>query len=194
MKKGNVSARKVACRAVFAVGCFVFIQLVGLRGARAESPRKVAGFELLGMLGYGAVIGESTHHPFGATVGVDFGYTWPVGLRIGTDASYGFGRREEYTRWNGEVDSTHYSSLTFGISVGYDVLLSSSLKLRAAGDAGGLALFNRDEGDLDGGWFYLGPRVALIWNYRAFEFGLQSKYLFTSPNCLQVGLIGGTRF
>ena len=190
MKKGNVSA----CRAVFALGCFVFVQLVGVRGARAESPRKVEGFELLGMLGYGAVVRESTHHPFGATVGVDFGYTWPVGLRIGTDVSYGFGRREEYTRWTGEVDSTHYSSLTFGVSVGYDVLLSSSLKLRAAGDAGGLALFNRDEGDLDGGWFYLGPRVALIWNYRAFEFGVQSKYLFTSPNCLQVGLIGGTRF
>jgi len=29
------------------------------------------------------------------TPGMDFGYTWPFALRIGTDASYGFGRSEE---------------------------------------------------------------------------------------------------
>jgi hypothetical protein len=191
MNNGGVSARKVACRAVFALGCFAFVQLVGARSVRAESPRKIEGFELLGLLGYGAVIRESSSHPFGVTVGVDFGYTWPLGLRIGTDASYGFGRREDYTRWTGEVVTTRASSFTWGGSVGYDVLLSPSLKLRGAGDAGLLLLL--DEGS-PAAWFYFGPRVALLWQYRAFEFGLQSKYLFTSPNSLQVGLIGGTRF
>jgi len=40
---GGVSARTVTCQAC-ALGCFVCIQLVGVRSARAESPGKVARF------------------------------------------------------------------------------------------------------------------------------------------------------
>jgi len=41
---------------------------------------------------------------------------------------------------------------------------------------------------------YVGPKVALIWQYRAFELGLQSRYFMILPATLQVGLMGGTRF
>ena len=61
MKKWGVSARKVACQG-FALGCLIFIQLVGARSARAESPRKVEGYELLGTLGYGFRISGFDHH------------------------------------------------------------------------------------------------------------------------------------
>ena len=106
MKKWGVSARKVACQG-FALGCLIFIQLMGARSARAESPRKVEGNELLGTLGYGFLFRDLTTtndrqvNPFGVTVGADFGYTFPFGLRLGTDASYAFGSKTEYSRWMG---------------------------------------------------------------------------------------------
>ena len=195
MKK-DVSARRVACRAVFALGCFVFIQLVGVCDARAESPRKVEGFEALGMLGYGVALGDVTSankefEPFGVTVGLDLGYTLPFGLRIGADASRGFGRKVESTSRTGEVVTTDASSITCGGSVGYDHSLSS-FRLRGAADAG--LLFWYDEAAAPG--LYFGPKVALIWQYRAFELGLQSKYWVTSEShsVVQVGLMGGARF
>lgn len=190
MRRRHVSAHQVARQAGVALGCFVFVQLVGARGARAESQRKVAGFELVGTLGYGVAVGNETFDPFGATVGLDFGYTFFFGLRIGTDASYAFGRRMKYTNWRGETITTDSSSFTWGGSVGYDLLLSS-FRLRGAADGGLLAYY--DEGSAAPG-IYFGPKVALIWQYRAFELGLQIKYLVTLPEAVQVGLMSGARF
>ena len=197
MKKGDVPARKVACRAVFALGCFVSVQLVGARDARAESPRKVEGFELVGSLGYTIAsrdwtLNDQKIDPFGVLVGLDFGYTFPFGLRLGTDAVYGIGRTIESTNWKGEVSTTHSSSFTWGASVGYDLMLPSSFRLRGAADAGLLVYFYY-KGDAGVG-AYVGPKVALIWQYRAFELGLQGRWLMLYPGALQVGLMGGARF
>lgn len=76
MKNGDASARKVARHGVVALGCFAFIELAGVRSAQAESSRKVEGFELLGKLGYGAVVGDRDFadresDPFGVLLGVD---------------------------------------------------------------------------------------------------------------------------
>ena len=179
---------------MFALGCFVFIQLVGARSARAESPRKVEGFELLGTLGYGfgrwhLNASDNYVDPFGVTVGGDFGYTFPFGLRLGTDASYAFGSKTEYTRWMGEAATTHASSITWGGSVGYDLLLSS-FRLRGAADVGLMLVL--DEGTV-APWMYFGPKIALTWQYRGVELGLQSRYMML-VSCFQVGLMGGTRF
>ncbi len=205
MKKGNVSARKVACRAVFALGCFVFIQLVGARGARAESPRKVAGFEALGTLGY--AFGDvdwwngQEAAPYGVTVGLDLGYTLPFGLRIGAQIGHGFGRRLEETSSTGEVVVTDVSSTAWGGSVGYDLLLSS-FRLRGAADAGLITYYHDyHQGVLPpGASYYIGPELALIWQYRAFELRLQSKYWVKSADgegnngVVQVALMSGARF
>lgn len=196
MKKGDVPARKVACRAVFALGCFVSVQLMGARDARAESPRKVEGFELVGSLGYTIAsrdwtLNEQKIDPFGVLVGLDFGYTFPFGLRLGTDAVYGIGRTIESTNWKGEVSTTHSSSFTWGASVGYDVMLPSSFRLRGAADAGLLVFFAEGEAGVG---VYVGPKVALIWQYHAFELGLQGRWLVLYPGALQVGLMGGARF
>jgi hypothetical protein len=202
MKKGNVSARKVACRAMFALGCFGSIQLVGARVARAESPRKVAGFEALGTLGYGFPSGMESDgrkfDPYGVMVGLELGYTLPFGLRIGADASRGFGRRLEQTSSTGEVVVTDGVSFAFGGSLGYDLLLPS-FRLRGAVDMG-LALYWFEGADLNlstvpGGAYYIGPKVALLWQHRNFEFGPQFKYwVTTSHSVVQVGLVGGVRF
>jgi hypothetical protein len=206
MKNGDVPARKVAWRAVFALAGFVFVQLVGARSARAESPTesptespsKVEGFELVGSLGYTITgrdwtLNDNRFDPFGVLLGLDFGYTFPFGLRLGTDTVYGFGRTIESTNWKGEVSTTHSSSFSWGASVGYDLMLSSTLRLRGAADAGLLVFFYEDEGEAGMG-VYVGPKVALIWQFRAFELGLQSRWLMLYPGAFQVGLMGGARF
>ncbi|MEI9941692.1 MAG: hypothetical protein WDO69_31135 [Pseudomonadota bacterium] len=169
---------------------------MGARSARAESPRKVEGFELLGTLGYGIFFWDSTSNdndrkvnPFGVTVGGDFGYTFPFGLRLGTDANYAFGRRKEYTRWTGEVVTTHASSITWGGSIGYDVSLSS-FRFRGAADVGLILVL--DEGSVSP-WMYFGPKIALTWQYGGVELGVQSRWMMWT-GALQVGLMGGTRF
>jgi hypothetical protein len=193
MKKWGVSARKVACQG-FALGCLIFIQLVGARSARAESPRKVEGYELLGTLGYGFGFWDSFSNdrqvdPFGVTVGGDFGYTFPFGLRLGTDAGYAFGRREKYTTWMGEVVTTHASSITWGGSIGYDLVLSS-FRLRGAADVGLLLLL--DDGSA-APWMYFGPKIGLTWQYRGVELGVQSRWMMWT-GAIQMGLMAGTRF
>jgi hypothetical protein len=193
MKKADVSARKVVREAVFALSCFVFIQLVGARDARAESPRKVEGFEVLGTLGYGVAVGDMEIEPYDVMVGLELGYTLPFGLRIGTDASYGFGRRIEQTLSTGRVVVTDASSITWGGSVGYDLLLSS-FRLRGAVDSG-VIIYNFEGAVTPGAAYYIGPKVALIWQYRAFELGLQSKYwVSVDHGVVQVGLMSGARF
>ena len=189
----DVSARNVA-RQGFVLACFVFVQLLGARDARAESPGKVEGFELLGTLGYGIAFrnlywSNKEFDPYGVTVGGDFGYTWPFGLRLGTDAGYAFGHRIEQPRLNGEVVTTHASSLTWGGSIGYDLLLSS-FRLRAAADVG--LLLGLGEGSV-APWIYFGPKIALGWQYRGVELGLQSRWMAWT-GAIQVGLMGGTRF
>jgi hypothetical protein len=93
------------------------------------------------------------------------------------------------------VVTTDASSITCGGSVGYDHLLSS-FRLRGAADAGFLFWYD-ETGTLV---LYIGPKVALIWQYRAFELGLQGRYLLTddsvatTPSVVQVGLMGGARF
>jgi len=186
MKKWGVSARKVVCQG-FALGCLIFIQLVGARSARAESPRKVEGYELLGTLGYGIQFWEGS--AFGVTVGGDFGYTFPFGLRLGTDAGYAFGRTEEYTNWMGEAVKTHASTLTWGGSIGYDLLLSS-FRLRGAADVGLILWF--DEGTV-APWIYFGPKIGLTWQYRGVELGVESRWMMWTGT-VQVGLMAGTRF
>jgi len=205
LEKGYVSVRKVACQAVFALGCFFFIQLVGVRSAQAESPRKVGGFDALATLGYGFAVGDPTWWddtevaPYGVTVGLDLGYTLPFGLRIGADLSHGFGRRIEQTLSTGEVVVTDVANTGFGGAIGYDLLLLSSFRLRGAVDAG-LMFFYGDAIVPTGAAYYIGPEVALLWQYRALELGLQTKYWVTSADgsadhdVVQVGLMSGVRF
>ncbi|HET7541442.1 MAG TPA: hypothetical protein VFK05_16315 [Polyangiaceae bacterium] len=191
MKKPSVAARKVACRAVFALGCFVCAQLVGVRGAQADSARKVQGFDVLGTVGYGI------RGPYATTFGLDLGYTLPFGFRFGADTSYGFGRTLEEKNSRGEtVETIYHASFTFGGSLGWDFLLPS-FRLRAD-LATGLSWYSYDshnfEGAAPGVRQYLGPRLVLLWQYHNFEFGLQTKYWVMEHDLFYVGLMGGVRF
>ena len=64
----------------------------------------------------------------------------------------------------------------------------------------GLALFSFDGGHVTGafvpgGAWYIGPKVALLWQYRKLELGLQTKYWATDGGgVVQLQLMGGLRF
>jgi len=207
MNNGDSPARKGACRTVFALGCFVFIQLVGARRARAESAKNVEGFEVLGTLGYGAssepYYDTKEFEPYRVMLGLDLGYTLRFGLRIGADVDYGFGHKVEQTSSTGEEEVTDASSLALGGSLGYDLLLSS-FRLRGAVDMGVIRYWldsgRFERGSVPGASIYIGPKVALIWRYRDLELGFQTKYWATSADgpghmsVVQVGLMGGVRF
>jgi hypothetical protein len=62
--------------------------------------------------------------------------------------------------------------------------------LRGAADAGLILLL--DDGSV-APWMYFGPKIALTWQYRGVELGLQSRWMMWIGT-VQVGLMGGTRF
>src|SRR6188768_1598372 len=94
-------------RAMFGAGCAVVVQVAGTTRASAAEPAKLEGFDVLGNVGYGialdsyvdyALIEDTDADPLGFLVGLDFGYTWRFGLRLGATATHGFGREFEETR------------------------------------------------------------------------------------------------
>jgi hypothetical protein len=151
----------------------------------------VQGLDVLATVGYGI------SGPYGATFGLDLGYTLPFGLRLGADSSFGFGRTLEEKNARGEtVETIYHGSFGFGGSLGWDFLLPS-FRLRAD-LATGIDWYSYEshnfEGATPGVRQYWGPRVALLWQYRYFEFGLQTKYWLMEHNLFYVGLMGGVRF
>lgn len=84
--------------ALLGVGCFLFVGL-GAGRARAASSPKVEGFELLGSVGFGFALEEldrknqraEAKNPYGVLLGLNGGYSWASGLRLGLDVQCGFG-------------------------------------------------------------------------------------------------------
>jgi hypothetical protein len=166
--------------ALLGIGAFLLVQGLGAGEAQAAGQAKVEGFELLGGFGYGLALEEPDRkygeppdrNPYGVLVGIDGGYSWRSGLRLGFSAQCGSGE-------------FFCSNLTGGASVGYDILFSS-FRLR---------------GSLEGGlWyayapaFYAAPAIALIWQHGNFELGLSSKYHFAPIAGVQLMLMSGARF
>lgn len=157
--------------------------------AAAEKP-KVDGFEALASVGYGAATdnyGDAQYvedipaDPFGFMLGVDVGYTFRFGLRLGLTYTHGFGREIEATRTGvgGAVDypvHTHHQSDITGASVGYDWLLAP-IRLRASLD-GGLVWLNTTDnaGDMPAFTLLLAPGVSALWQLGPLELGVGAKY------------------
>ena len=88
------------------------VPILHVRGAFAEPPkdapvapatasaetRRLDGFELLASAGYGdatSPIRNLELEPYGASFGLDLGYTFPIGFRVGGVVGYGLGRSVE---------------------------------------------------------------------------------------------------
>lgn len=165
-------------RALLGLGCFLCVQGLGAREARAADKVKVEGFELLGSVGYGAAvteIGEDEQNPFGAFIGADFGYTWRFGFRLGLELTYGFAR--EVTRKsllpNGIDVNEKVRTASGAVSVGYDVVLSQ-FRLRGSLDLGAMPVFAAGTATAV---VLVAPGVAAFWQHGAFQVGLAPKFI-----------------
>jgi hypothetical protein len=98
--------------------------------APSDTPASVAGISILASAGYGAstaAIGDLDLRPYGTSLGLDAGYTFPFGLRLGAYVTYGLGNQVTETMEGGlrgdrdvVIDT---SSVHTGASFGYDVPL-----------------------------------------------------------------------
>lgn len=165
-------------------------QVASIAVASAAQPPKLDGFDALATVGYGVAIenyGDAQYvedipaDPFGFMLGVDAGYTFRFGLRLGLTYTHGFGREIEATRTGagGAVDypvHTHHQSDIMGATVGYDWLLAP-IRLRASLDGGLFWLNTTDnEGDVPAVTLLLAPGVSALWQVGPLELGAGFKY------------------
>lgn len=198
----------------------------GARGARAQSagpqpvataaraadaaPRRRAslrGFDVLATAGWGAHTGKIVHlelAPYGASFGIDLGYTWSSGFRLG---GYFFRSLGRSVHQPGETPSgrayeftADTSSLNGGLSLGWDVPLDQ-LVLRyqlgmgvtaMAWDLRGTSPRTENFGDDSSPSLgvHLAPGVSLLWPYGLFEGGLGFEYLAQIKDTIPSGFIG----
>jgi hypothetical protein len=161
--------------------------VTGIAGASAAEP-KVDGFDVLGSVGYGTATDNYTAaglegDPFGFMLGVDAGYTFRFGLRLGLIYTHGFGRDSEGARTGvggtENLVNTHHRSDMMGATVGYDWLLDP-IRLRASLD-GGVSYFIRttDSGDLPTAvTLVAAPGFAALWQFGPLELGAGLKCYF----------------
>lgn len=186
------SARmRTTVRALLGVGSVVVAQATGIGLASAAEP-KVDGGDVVGTVGYGTATDKYTAaglkgDPFGFMLGVDAGYTFRFGLRLGVFYTHGFGRDSEGTRTDaGGIEypvHTHHWSDMIGATVGYDWLLAP-IRLRASLDAGVSAFVRTtDSGPLPtAATFVAAPSFAALWQLGPLELGAGLKYYgFVGP-------------
>jgi hypothetical protein len=179
-------------------------------GTAAESAPGAAlgGFDALASAGWGvstSKIGDLELAPYGATFGIDVGYAWPVGFRLGAQFDYSLGH-SVVNRRNPRVGSDYdvtadTSSISGGLSLGWDlpfyaVVLRYNLRLGVtamrwdfAGGARTSAEFAATTNPAVGVNF--APGVALLYPYRWFEAGVGFDYLAQNDDgAIPSGLIG----
>ena len=215
-------------RGVVALGLALAVT-VGTRPARAEAtaphsaavnaPASVAqtapvphysleGFDVLASAGWGAStgsIGDLELAPYGATFGVDLGYTWSIGFRLGAHFDGALGRAVVQGRdprigrdFDFTADTSSYSG---GFSVGWDLRLYALL-LRYTLRLGVTAMRWDFEGTRPSSvsfedtsspsvGLHLAPGVALLWPHHWFEGGVGFDYLAQAEDgAIPSGFVG----
>ena len=149
---------------------------------------------MLASAGWGtspATIGDLELAPYGATFGVDVGYTWSIGFRLGAHFDAALGRevvQHRDPRIGREYDFTSdTSSINSGFSLGWDLPIYSLL-LRYTLRLGVTAMswdFSQprppsayfDDAKNPALSLHVAPGVAVLWPYRWFEGGIGFDYL-----------------
>jgi hypothetical protein len=172
------------------------------------APPKIGGFQFLASGGFGISTSDARTFdlsPYGATFGLDVGYTFRPGFRLGAYGGYSLGRTVDNVDTNPAVGRNDLpftatsSSISGGINVGWDVPLYF-LILRYTVGAGITSMkwdFNVDPRQVN--WdsidnpvlgFHVATGVALLWPYKLFEGGIGLDYLIQTSYTLPSGCIG----
>jgi hypothetical protein len=173
----------------------------------SKSSDNRAGFSVLASVGYGGHtqrVYRVELEPYAASFGLEPGYTFRNGLRLGAYAQYGLGRDVAQTYDPKLGDSydlaVKATSVIAGASLAYDVplymfVLRYALKLgftRMSWEFGQddqvpLA-FGTRTGTQFG--FSMAPELSLLWRVRAFQCGLAFEYLIQTQDLVPSGFFG----
>lgn len=206
---GQVLAQDVAGGPVRHGGSALDAASAGRVGARGQDSKALrSGFELLASVAYGASTGRVAGlelEPYGATFGIEPGYIWGTGFRLGVYFDYGVGRAIEQHQQprsgSGFNFTADTSSLITGLSLGYDLklyflVLRYTLDLglsRMSWDLSGipvgtlLGLTPEHGSDLG---FHLAPGLSVLWPFGRFECGLGVEYLVQTADLIPAGILG----
>jgi hypothetical protein len=179
--------------------------------ASANGPARrgpeIAGFDILASVAYGVATSRSFGidlEPYSATFGLETGYTWKRGPRLGVYCHYGLGgtRSQMYTPRRGapvEIENES-SALVAGLSLGFDLplhflVLRYTLGLGLSwmkwdfGEPPVLPLgeFQRTSGTNLG--FHLSPGLTLLWPIRVFEIGIGFDYMIQTEDAIPPGIL-----
>jgi hypothetical protein len=142
--------------------------------------------------------------PYGAIVGLDVGYTFPMGLRLGAYGTYGFGNpvSEQIDRGiRGVQDVTiDSSSINAGVSFGYDVALGFFVLRYTLNTGVTFMTFHFDgaspeamgfaETNSPATGFHFAPGATLLLRWGRFECGVGFDYLVQANGAIPNGFIG----
>ena len=173
----------------------------------SEATTSVAGFGILASIGYGAStasVGDLDLKPYGTSVGLDVGYTFSFGLRLGAYGTYGLGNDVTETVDGGLrgprdviIDT---SSVNTGASFGYDVPLDI-LVLRYTLNTGvTFMMFHFDGASADAmdfeetnspaTGFHFAPGATLLIKRGRMECGLGFDYFVQANAAIPNGFLG----
>jgi hypothetical protein len=173
--------------------------------AATPAPPAAGAIELLASLGWGASTNDVLRLkmvPYRASAGLDVGYTWPSGFRLG--AYFGYSLGGSATRNYDPLIGRNYdvtadtSSLNAGLSVGYDVPLYRFVLRYGLGvgftsmswDFGSNPPDIAEYSDSPTVGFHLAPGATLLWRSGSFQGGLGFRYLAQLENAIPNGFLG----
>jgi hypothetical protein len=172
-----------------------------------DRPPALQGFDVLATAGWGAhtgTLGDLELAPYGASFGIDTGYSWRSGFRLGGYFFQSLGRsvpQQRDPRYGpGFAFTAEASSVNGGLSLGWGVPLYGFV-LRYTLSMGVTAMrwrfhtataaavgFGDDSSPSVG--FHLAPGLALLWTSGRFEGGIGFDYLAQIKDTLPSGFIG----
>jgi hypothetical protein len=183
--------------------------------ARPRTPSSLRGFDLLASAGWGASTANILQlklEPYGASFGLDAGYTWPSGFRLGAYFSDTLGEQlpqHREPRVGSEDDFTaDTSSVNGGLSIGwavpvYALVLRYTLSFGVTAmrweisDRVGTRSVSIGNGQSPAYGVHFAPGIALLWPYHWFEAGVGFEYLAqvkdTIPSGFVANLLVGVR-
>jgi hypothetical protein len=167
----------------------------------------IGGWQFLASAGFGTSTSDARRlelSPYGATLGLDVGYTFRFGFRLGAYGGYSFGRSIAQSKdplIGRPIDFVATaSSVNGGLSLGWDVPVHLVVLRYSIG--AGVTSMKWDFGSVDPGqlgWdgvsnpvlgFHVAPSVALLWPHGLFEGGIGLDYLMQTNYALPNGFIG----
>jgi hypothetical protein len=177
-------------------------------GAVLPAPQRLEGFELLASVGYGVAttkILDLELQPNGTSFGLDVGYTFRPGFRVGGVVGYGLGRTIKQHHEAAVGDDFDFaadsSTLNIASSLGWDVplfflVLRYTVNLGVTvmwWDFGGVPpklIFRNIAATSPTVGVFVAPGLTLLWRHDLLQCGLGFDYIVQSNGAIPPSFLG----